>query len=40
VFKETLRLWPPAPQVSRRLEQDMEIDGLFVPKHTFVFVSI
>jgi cytochrome P450 len=39
VFKEALRLWGPVPELMRRIENDMEIDGYFVPKKTAVYVS-
>jgi cytochrome P450 len=39
VFKETLRLWPVAPQLIRRIRQSMTIDGYVVPENSLVFVS-
>jgi cytochrome P450 len=39
VFKETLRLYPPAGAILREALQDMEIDGYRVPKGCGVFVS-
>jgi cytochrome P450 len=40
VFKESLRLWTPAPELSRRIAESMEIDGYFIPKKTVVMVGI
>ncbi|HLZ61551.1 MAG TPA: cytochrome P450 [Ktedonosporobacter sp.] len=39
VFKETMRLYPPIPAISRRALCDIEIDGYPVPKGQVVLVS-
>jgi cytochrome P450 len=39
VFKETLRLYPPAYGIARESLHDIEIDGYAVRKGAFVFVS-
>lgn len=39
VFKETLRLYPPVPQMMRRTIRDTEIDGHRIPAHTLVQCS-
>ncbi len=38
-INEAMRLYPPAWIISRCAEQDDVIDGYFIPKGTFVFVS-
>lgn len=38
VMKETLRLHPPLITVTRKVEQDLEIDGYTIPKNTAVNV--
>ena len=40
IFKESLRLYPPAPNVSRYTPEDIDIQGVKVPKHTPIIVSI
>jgi cytochrome P450 len=40
VFKETLRLWPPAPLFDRITSEPMRIGNYDVPKNTWVFVSL
>jgi cytochrome P450 family 4 len=34
VIKETLRLFPPVPIYSRRIEEDLEIDGRVIPANS------
>ena len=36
VFKEALRLYPPAYAISRRALRDIEIDGYLIPKGTIM----
>ena len=38
VFKESLRLYPPAPEVTRLAVQEMNVDGIRVPKNTTLMV--
>ena len=38
VFKETMRLYPPAYGISRAALHDIEIDGYFIPKNRYVVV--
>ena len=38
IFKETLRLYPPAPTLSRETQDEMNIDGYLVPNHSPIFV--
>ncbi|HLZ81051.1 MAG TPA: cytochrome P450 [Ktedonobacteraceae bacterium] len=38
VFKETMRLYPPAYGISRTALRDIEIDGYFIPKNGFIAV--
>ncbi|XP_071488187.1 cytochrome P450 4V2-like [Diadema antillarum] len=40
VLKETLRLFPPAPAISRTLDEDIVIDGKVVPKETDITLRI
>nr|ATW72316.1 cytochrome p450 CYP3049A4 [Brachionus calyciflorus] len=39
VFKETLRKWPPAPEFSRRTYEEIEINGVRIPKNTWIMLS-
>jgi cytochrome P450 len=39
VFKETLRLWPPAPNVIRVTSEPMVIEGYHIPANTSVLVN-
>jgi cytochrome P450 len=38
IFKEALRLFPPAPQVNRRVPEDIEINGITIPKDSPLWV--
>ena len=40
VVSEVMRLYPPAPMISRAIQHDMEIGGLPVPAGSVVFVPI
>lgn len=40
VIKESLRLYPPAVSTTRSLEKDIEIDGIHVPKGTYMYIPI
>lgn len=40
IFKESLRLYPPAPQINRKTLEEMTIQGISVPKNTLLFVSL
>lgn len=39
VFKETLRLWPPAPEILRVSTDDFYIQNFKIPKHTQINLS-
>lgn len=39
VFKETLRLYPPAPGTTRMNTQEVTVDGFRIPKHTTLMIS-
>jgi len=39
VIKETLRLWPPVPHLSRVVEGSYSIDGYDIPEGTWIQVS-
>ncbi len=39
IFKETLRLYPPVPILGRETQDEMHINGYFIPKNTAIFVS-
>lgn len=39
VLKESMRLYPPVWMMGRRVEEDDELGGYFLPKGSFVFVS-
>ena len=39
VWKETLRLYPPAPGTARETPTDCVIDDVFIPKKSFITVS-
>jgi cytochrome P450 len=39
VFKEALRLYPPAPVTARRALRDVEIDGYSIPKDRVVLIA-
>lgn len=38
IFKEALRLYPPAPSIGRQIKDDMTINGYHLPAETSVFV--
>jgi len=38
IFKESLRLYPPVPNLNRINTQDMNINGLNIPKGSFLLV--
>ena len=39
VFKETLRIFPPVPSISRQTEVEMTIDGYKIPANTAMAVD-
>lgn len=39
VFKETLRLWPPAPEIIRTSDQEFYINDLKIPNNTQLNLS-
>ncbi len=39
VYKETLRLWPPIPEIARLVDTDLSVEGYKVPKNTWIEVS-
>ncbi|XP_065660086.1 cytochrome P450 4V2 [Hydra vulgaris] len=40
VLKESLRLYPPVPLISRYIEEDMMIDGQFIPKKSEIAIHV
>ena len=40
VLTETLRLYPPAISTTRALEKELELDGITIPKDTYMYVPI
>ncbi len=38
VYKETLRLWPPIPEIGRCISREIQINGHRIPKDTWVQV--
>lgn len=38
IFKESLRLFPPAPTIGRQIKDDMIINGYLLPANTNIFV--
>jgi cholesterol 24(S)-hydroxylase len=38
IFKEALRLYPPVTNVARKLTEDMTVDGIDLPKKTYIWV--
>ena len=40
VWKETLRLYPPAPITARNLLGDMELEGVIIPAGTMMYIPI
>lgn len=39
VYKETLRLWPPIPEIARLADKDFTINNHFIPKGSWVEVN-
>lgn len=39
VYKETLRLWPPIPEIARQIDDHFSVKGYTVPKNTWLQVS-
>nr|ATW72322.1 cytochrome p450 CYP3049F2 [Brachionus calyciflorus] len=39
VYKETLRMWPPIPEIARISDKEIEINGLKIPPKTWIQVS-
>jgi cholesterol 24(S)-hydroxylase len=39
VYKETLRLWPPIPEIARLIEGDFSVEGYKVPEKTWLQLS-
>lgn len=39
VYKETLRLWPPIPEIARGVDKKCQIEGYNIPVNTWVQVS-
>ena len=40
VFKETLRLYPPAPATARENLDDVIVDGFHIPAHSWIVVIL
>lgn len=40
IFKEALRLYPPAPAISREVTEKMNLNGLHIPANTEMMVLI
>ena len=40
VFKEALRLYPPAPGTTRMNLQEVIVDGFRIPKHSMIVVGL
>ena len=40
IFKEALRLYPPAPGLNRCTPEEIEINGLVIPKDTPIWVKL
>ena len=40
VFKETLRLYPPAPATARENLDDIIVDGFHIPAHSWIVVIL
>jgi cholesterol 24(S)-hydroxylase len=38
IFKETLRLFPPVPLISRKSNKKFHINGVEIPKNSLIFV--
>nr|QUF59390.1 cytochrome p450 CYP3049F1 [Brachionus angularis] len=39
VYKETLRFWPPIPEIARLARQDFKINGYHIPKDSWIQLS-
>ncbi len=39
VYKETLRLWPPIPEIARRVDQNFEVNSFDIPIDSWLQVS-
>ena len=39
VYKETLRLWPPIPEIARFTRKDIKINDVAIPKNSWLQVS-
>ena len=39
MYKETLRLWPPIPEIARAVDDYIEVDGHEIPKETWLQIS-
>lgn len=39
IFKEALRLYPPAPSIGRQIKDTMHINGYEIPKETNIIVT-
>jgi cytochrome P450 len=37
---ESLRVMPPAPVVNRTAQQEGELDGIFIPKGTMLYIPV
>jgi cholesterol 24(S)-hydroxylase len=40
VYKETLRLWPPIPEIARQIDQDYELETHKIPINTWLQVKL
>ena len=40
VIKETLRMYPPVPNIARDILKPMEVDGMVFPQDSTVVVSV
>lgn len=38
VYKETLRLWPPIPEIARMANKDLSINNYYIPKGSWIEV--
>lgn len=39
IFKETLRLWPPIPELARHCNKQFEINGYEIPSDSWIQVK-